>query len=108
MRLVQERAEFLLGREQGAARATMASNSTTPVEKFGAATTPIPAAATAPRTAASSASQPVVPMTMLMPRRASAGTLVLTAPGNEKSIATSTPRQRSCSGPPPWSGDADR
>ena len=40
-----------------------------PIEKFAAAITPMPACAAISRTSASSACQPVVPMTTAMPRR---------------------------------------
>src|SRR5438477_351109 len=85
--------------------ATTASNNTTPVEKFGAATTPEPASTTALRSAVSCSLQPVVPRTTLILRRANADTLLITAAGDVKSIATSTPRQRSdVTSSPPTSG----
>jgi len=68
---------------------------------LGATTIPMPASATTCRSSASRADQPVVPMTRLMPRRASTGAFCMTDSGVVKSMATSTPRQASDSGPPP-------
>ena len=45
-------------------------------------------------------------MTTLMPRARSTGTFLATESGVEKSIATSTPRQRSASGPSWPDGDS--
>jgi hypothetical protein len=47
MRFVEPGPELRLGRKSWAARATIASNSTTPVEKFGATVMPVPALFTA-------------------------------------------------------------
>ena len=61
-----------------------------PSEKLAEATTPMPARAASALSAASCASQPVVPITTLMPRAASCGRFTGTASGTVKSMATST------------------